>query len=75
MDEAEESEEMAALVALDELKAKYGSMMTAAEYKKRKKAILASFSGQMFASAGPRSDYNKKCQIVTKANHFGWLAY
>ena len=51
MDEAEESEEMAALVALDELKAKYGSMMTAAEYKKRKKAILASFSGQMFATA------------------------
>ena len=53
MDEAEESEEMAALVALDEVKAKYGSMMSAAEYKKRKKAILASFSGQMFASAGP----------------------
>ena len=36
MDEAEESEEMAALVALDEFKAKYGSMMTAQEYKKRK---------------------------------------
>lgn len=53
MDEAEESDEMAALVALDEVKAKYGSMMSAAEYKKRKKAILASFSGQMFASAGP----------------------
>ena len=53
MDEAEESEEMAALVALDEVKAKYGSMMSAAEYKRRKKAILASFSGQMFASAGP----------------------
>ena len=44
---------MAALVALDEVKAKYGNMMSAAEYKKRKKAILASFSGQMFASAGP----------------------
>lgn len=53
MDEAEESDEMAALVALDEVKAKYGSMMSAAEYKRRKKAILASFSGQMFASAGP----------------------
>ena len=51
MDEAEESEEMAALVALDEVKAKYGNMMSAAEYKKRKKAILASFSGQMFATA------------------------
>ena len=46
MDEAEESDEMAALVALDEVKAKYGNMMSAAEYKKRKKAILASFSGQ-----------------------------
>ena len=22
-----------------------------------------------------RKDYTKKCQIVTKANHFGWLAY
>ena len=52
MDEAEESDEMAALVALDEVKAKYGNMMSAGEYKKRKKAILASFSGQMFASAG-----------------------
>ena len=52
MDEAEESDEMAALVALDEVKAKYGNMMSAGEYKKRKKAILASFSGQMFAT-GP----------------------
>ena len=39
-------------MALDELKAHYGDLMTGAEYKKHKKAILASFSGQMFKAPG-----------------------
>ena len=46
MDEADESDEMAQLVALDELKAHYDDLMTAAEYKKRKKARERAHSGR-----------------------------
>ena len=45
-------DEMAALEALEAVKEKYGDLMTQAEYKRRKKALLARFSGKLLKGGG-----------------------
>ena len=43
---------MAALEALEALKVAYGDLMSEAEHKRRKKAILARFSGKLLKGGG-----------------------
>ena len=52
MSSDEEDNEMAALEALDAVKDRYGDLMTKAEYNRRKRAILANFSGKLFKGGG-----------------------
>ena len=52
MSSEDDNDEMAALQALDAVKERYGDLMTKAEYNRRKRAVLARFSGKLFKGGG-----------------------
>ena len=52
MSSEDDDDEMAALQALDAVKERYGDLMTKAEYNRRKRAVLARFSGKLFKGGG-----------------------
>ena len=52
MSSEDDDDKMAALQALDALKEAYGGFMSTAEYNRRKKALLARFSGRLFQGGG-----------------------
>ena len=52
MSSEDDDDEMAALQALDAVKDRYGDLMTKAEYNRRKRAVLARFSGKLFKGGG-----------------------
>ena len=52
MSSDEEDDEMGALEALDAVKERYGGFMSTAEYNRRKKALLARFSGKLLKGGG-----------------------
>jgi len=52
MSSDEEDDKMAALEALDAVKQRYGELMTKAEYNRRKRAVLARFSGKLLKGGG-----------------------
>ena len=55
---------MAALEALEAVKERYGVLMSKAEYNRRKKALLARFSGKLLKGGGAAKRRGRKVLLA-----------